>query len=427
MTLIESIIFSVLDLIELSIVVLALKKNRQEKPMVFKIGTILFMTVMAIISGSSSYFYGMEKSFPISLIIMIFVIIIVFRIKPLLSIYVSIISFILIILTQFIGLIITQLFIMDMTYSFKATLIVYGITFLILIPMYKYLPIHVLMSERLIKNKMFQVILVNIFLFIVGLTFFWYTNSDIVLINAINLAVIILLIMVINLLVFTKSLKFYNEQKELEAYEKYMVVIEELMGEIKARQHEYDNHIQCIQMLLRSEENTQKKIEEMSAYVKDVDMAKDLGNLAKLDSKLLAGFIYSKKKVIESHNLQMDIDIRNYLMLTKLKPFMVIEIIGTLLDNAMEATEAGGRIKLGLYKEEGMNVIEVLNEHPYLKSDQMNKIFDKGFSTKSDDRLHRGYGLYNLAKIVKKKGGHYTAENINIHEVNYVSIRVYIN
>ncbi|PKM56361.1 MAG: hypothetical protein CVV00_00255 [Firmicutes bacterium HGW-Firmicutes-5] len=423
MTFVQSILFSVLDLIEYFIVVLALLRTSKTKPIYFKIGMIL---AAGITSGLFSHYIGNERAFVINVIMVILFINILFDVKPLLSLYIYVIATILLLLIQLTSLVIGQLFIMDMAYSFKSGLVGHSLTVLLLIPVYKFLPIHVLMNERLIKNRTFSMIAINIFMLSVGSLIFWYTNSDVFLINAISFAAIFLLIMVVNLLLFTRSMKSYNEQKELETYEKYMLVIEELMGEIRARQHEYDNHIQCIQMMLNSEENTQKKIEEMSAYVEDVDMGKDLGNLAKLDNKLLAGFIYSKKKVIESHDLLMDIDINNYLMKTKLKPFMVIEIIGTLLDNAMEATATGGRIKLGLYKEEGMNVIEVINEHPYLKSDQINKMFDKGFSTKSDDRLHRGYGLYNLEKIVKKNGGHYSVENMTVNQDNQVCIRVHV-
>jgi len=423
MTFVQSILFSVLDLIEYFIVVLALLRTSKTKPIYFKIGMIL---AAGITSGLFSHYIGNERAFVINVIMVILFINILFEVKPLLSLYVYVIATILLLLIQLTSLVIGQLFIMDMAYSFKSGLVGHSLTVLLLIPVYKFLPIHILMNERLIKNRTFSMIAINIFMLSVGSLIFWYTNSDVFLINAFSFASIFLLIMVVNLLLFTRSMKSYNEQKELETYEKYMLVIEELMGEIRARQHEYDNHIQCIQMMLNSEENTQKKIEEMSAYVEDVDMGKDLGNLAKLDSKLLAGFIYSKKKVIESHDLLMDIDINNYLMKTKLKPFMIIEIIGTLLDNAMEATATGGRIKLGLYKEEGMNIIEVINDHPYLKSDQINKMFDKGFSTKSDDRRHRGYGLYNLAKIVKKNGGHYSVENMTVNQDNQVCIRVYV-
>ncbi len=423
MTFAQSILFSVFDLIEYFIVVLALLKTSKAKPIYFKVGMIL---IAGMVSGLLSNYIGNERAFLFNVVVVILFINILFEVKPLLSIYVYVMATIVLLLIQLTSLVIGQLLIMDMAYSFKSGLVGHSLTVLLLIPVYKFLPIHVLMNERLIKNRTFSMIAINIFMLSVGSLIFWYTNSEVFLINAISFAAIFLLIMVVNLLLFTRSMKSYNEQKELETYEKYMLVIEELMGEIRARQHEYDNHIQCIQMMLNSEENTQKKIEEMSAYVEDVDMGKDLGNLAKLDNKLLAGFIYSKKKVIESHDFLMDIDINNYLMQTKLKPFMVIEIIGTLLDNAMEATETGGRIKLGLYKEEGMNVIEVINEHPYLKSDQINKMFDKGFSTKSGDQLHRGYGLYNLARIVKKNGGHYSAENMTVNQDNQVCIRVHV-
>ncbi len=78
-----------------------------------------------------------------------------------------------------------------------------------------------------------------------------------------------------------------------------------------------------------------------------------------------------------------------------------MEIVGNLIDNAFETGGIENNIViLKLKKEKDMNVIEIRNKHPYLNVESINKIFNKGYSTKSSNK--RGYGLYNTKEIVKK-------------------------
>ena len=110
-------------------------------------------------------------------------------------------------------------------------------------------------------------------------------------------------------------------------------------------------------------------------------------------------------------------EIENYLFKIEMKDYELIEVLGNLLDNALETGIEGNRVILKLTKKEDMNVIQISNKHPYLKKDIVNKMFKEGISTKSHTR---GYGLYNVKQIVHKYNGETQVYNDELDGENYV-------
>jgi len=101
-------------------------------------------------------------------------------------------------------------------------------------------------------------------------------------------------------------------------------------------------------------------------------------------------------------------------------------MLGVLLDNAIES-----RTKKVIFievssLEEGL-YISVSNEYKRKSKDDFNKMFQKGYSTKSRDG--RGHGLYNLSKNVNKYGGNillYYEYNQN-QKSDYLTIKISVN
>jgi two-component system sensor histidine kinase AgrC len=76
-----------------------------------------------------------------------------------------------------------------------------------------------------------------------------------------------------------------------------------------------------------------------------------------------------------------------------------------LLDNAIEAAEKidvklEREVLLTLGEEGKKKIIEVKNSGEAIELKNIENIFQKGFSTKKGK--HRGYGLYNVKRIVNK-------------------------
>ena len=78
----------------------------------------------------------------------------------------------------------------------------------------------------------------------------------------------------------------------------------------------------------------------------------------------------------------------------------IIRILGILIDNALEAVDAPGSATLSLDSSQNQIIISTMNKGPVLSSDLRRNMFTYGYTTKTIDKQHHGYGLPNMKKLV---------------------------
>ena len=75
--------------------------------------------------------------------------------------------------------------------------------------------------------------------------------------------------------------------------------------------------------------------------------------------------------------------------------------VGILIDNALDATPAGGTAYVTISCDGERICITTRNSGSILTPEDRKHFFTKGFSTKKDNK-HSGLGLYQLNQLVKK-------------------------
>lgn len=129
-----------------------------------------------------------------------------------------------------------------------------------------------------------------------------------------------------------------KQEEELKMYQLYIQPLEELVKEIRARQHEFDNHMNAVLNMHLTVDNYKELVERQSLYIKeaiDTD-AKEYLSLLRISDKILAGFLYSKI-ISAKGNARTILDVRQTEIVSKVSEHDVIEMIGILIDNAYEA------------------------------------------------------------------------------------------
>ena len=157
-------------------------------------------------------------------------------------------------------------------------------------------------------------------------------------------------------------------------------------------------------------------------YMEELESNNQLNKLAKLNNKVLAGFLYSKINEAKKQGIDFQVRIEDYGFQLELQDYELVEMIGNLINNAFESNINNNYVILKFEIEEDTNVIEVGNRHPYLNLEQINKMFKAGYSTKS--RTGRGYGLFNVKQTVKKYQGNIQVLNQLENEENYLVFRI---
>ena len=215
--------------------------------------------------------------------------------------------------------------------------------------------------------------------------------------------------------------------EELRVYELYTKSFEETIAAIRMKQHEFKNHINaivCMQYTIEDEEEL--KMTQMN-YCQEILKDNSLNDLLKIKmSPVIVGYLYSKFAFAVEKGILVSYDIQDISLDERIAVHNLIEIIGILFDNAVEAlsiseeTEKKIYVKIGVNKS-GTFFIEIANTSREYRFAEMAAFFEYGNSTKGEDR---GIGLYQAKQIAEKNNGTISVENIVQDGMTYISFKV---
>lgn len=238
-----------------------------------------------------------------------------------------------------------------------------------------------------------------------------------------NVGILISLILVDYILLFWEQ-KRIQERKRISMMEQYIPVIEELISQVRSRQHEYNNRLMAISSAVSTSENLEQAKEKVSELIQGVMIDQNDSVLLSCGSKLIGGMLYGKMKQAELHHISVQVDISAAFSQSIVQETDWIEIIGILMDNAIEASVPGDIIYFhtGIWHEQ-MEVL-VSNPHAAFSNTEFMHMFRRGFTTKQTNSYANGHGLANIRQIVEHYGGKIITRNETIGQINYVTIGV---
>lgn len=237
------------------------------------------------------------------------------------------------------------------------------------------------------------------------------------------ISVIIALIIIINLLFGAYDQMRSAEKKRINLLEQYIPVIEELITQVRARQHEFNNRLLAISAVAQTADNIEQVKSEIAELTTGLQLDISEKSLLNCDSKIIAGMIFSKMKYAEMKKIMVISEITASLKGKAIRELDVVDIIGILIDNAIEASNAGDTIYIKIeHSDEGLSIL-VSNPYMMQSATDFVRMFRRGFSTKGEGGA-RGHGLANVKAIVDRYHGKIIARNETIHEWNYVTIGI---
>lgn len=240
----------------------------------------------------------------------------------------------------------------------------------------------------------------------------------------ISIFIIVIFSTIINTYFIYQRVKINQQKRIIETHNKYMNYIRSLVDEVRQKQHDFNNHFNVLYGLIEIE-NTEDAIDEIKKYLQSiVDRVLTIDRILNIKDSILAAVIYSKKNMAEQNDIVFNIKIIGSVPSYPIEKFELVEILGNLLDNAIEATEKNKFLKkevsLIIGEENNKKFIRIENTTENIID--INKMFEKGYSTKKEG--NHGYGLYNVKKIIN----YYNARlEISVVDNNLLTFNIIFN
>ena len=109
------------------------------------------------------------------------------------------------------------------------------------------------------------------------------------------------------------------------------------------------------------------------------------------------------------NNIDFKVIIEEPFSLIKIREDELISIVSNLVDNAFEAFDESSvknkEISITTFKEDMNFCIEIADNGNEVPESIKTKIFEKGFSTKKEQKDGHGFGLYIIKQLVEKNKG----------------------
>jgi len=204
------------------------------------------------------------------------------------------------------------------------------------------------------------------------------------------------------------SQKRYNliiSEKNLEKEKNYNVMLESLVDSLRTFKHDYNNTLSTLYGYVQLGD-----MESLKRMFKEIlEESRQISSLDKLNPNLIKdpnifGILTAKYQECIKKNIIMNIEIYAEIEEIDIKMYDLTRILGIFLDNAIEAAAGSQERKINLTINERNNqlIIEISNTYKEGQIETIEKLFEKGISSKGKNR---GLGLYKVKEIIKKYSG----------------------
>lgn len=212
---------------------------------------------------------------------------------------------------------------------------------------------------------------------------------------------------------FSKMVKLEKQATRIHNLEVYNKTLSIMYDSIRGFKHDYANMLQALSGYVATEniEQIKKICEEM------LQECREINEMGILDPKIINepgvySILTTKYYLAKEKNIKMSIEVMIDLKKLEITSYELCKMLAILLDNAIEAAKETEEkiINVRMLKDYSTNRDLIIIENSYTNFDvDINKIFEKGYTTKKENNNEHGLGLWTIRKILSK------SKNLNLY------------
>lgn len=220
------------------------------------------------------------------------------------------------------------------------------------------------------------------------------------------------------------KLGMLEAETELRTYKLYEDSFRSLIDEIRARQHEFDNHINVIYGDHYLYHTHEELVQAQKDYCRDIIAENRYNKLLAAGNSMIIGFLYGKFIEAEKYGIHISYKTVMQDLECGVPIYKLVELLGNLINNAIEELRVSAEKKqlmVRIIELDKKVEIEVGNEVDTIDYNKIQKFFEKGYSSKGTGR---GYGLYNVKRICESYQMEIECRNERIEGKNLLIFKI---
>ena len=135
------------------------------------------------------------------------------------------------------------------------------------------------------------------------------SDVDRLLANLWIINILILAVLLLDSILLFLHQRRIQEQKRIHMIEQYVPIVEELISQVRARQHEFNNRMMAIEAAVTSADTIEEARKEVTALTGSIGISLNDRELLSCDSKMIAGMLFGKIKQAEVANLHIELSL----------------------------------------------------------------------------------------------------------------------
>lgn len=208
-------------------------------------------------------------------------------------------------------------------------------------------------------------------------------------------------------------------KKEIDKAGEHTKQYENLLIKVRLRQHELKNHMAAIFSAHYTHKTYEKLVQAQEEYCKQLMDEHKYNRLLLLGDTILVGYLYGKFQEAEDDGIKIKYKVTAKIDESQVPIYHVIEMLGILFDNAVEAqkesTEKMIIFEVGELKEE--YEFSIKNPYHYVSFDEISDWFQLERSEKGNGR---GLGLYHLKCLCEELKCDIACRNMEMEQNNWI-------
>ncbi|MDR3595863.1 GHKL domain-containing protein [Clostridium sp.] len=253
--------------------------------------------------------------------------------------------------------------------------------------------------------------ILNYFIWILGiyvvfLKFLWNYDNKIIQDNLLITIGIISILIICHVFTYLYVVRTIREKEELKISNEYSSAIEEIVQEIKQRQHDFINYKNTIKGIVNVVDKKDVK-EAISNYIEEDVYDNKINSLIYIENVVIRSIIYRNMCKFKKYNIDFEYEIENNVLDDILSYTEISNVLSNLLNNAFEEVVKeeciNKNIEVKIFSENKTSHLIIKNQILNPNKINLNEMFTRGYSTKNSGT--RGYGLYNVQAIVNSHKG----------------------